>query len=161
MTKKTKHDYECSHTEKVFELRWVKRLIPRAAKLLKGVEFDAIAFRGMSGCLFAAPLALRLGKSLLMVRKPNQSHTYRIVEGDKLARTYIIVDDFISTGETMREIVKALSDWADRGNRELRCVGVMTARSVHKTYKSDRQTTWPKPYKLASIGKALKGDDKP
>lgn len=157
MTKK-KHNYDTSHVEKVFELEHVKRLIPRAAKLLKGVEFDAIAFRGMSGCLFAAPLALHLGKPMIMVRKPNASHTARTVEGDRAAYTYIIVDDFVSTGATVQEIIQAITAWAKHGNQKVKCVGVMTARAVLRTYKSARYSTWDKKYKLSDPEDASRGD---
>jgi adenine/guanine phosphoribosyltransferase-like PRPP-binding protein len=161
VTKKKKRIYVSSHVQGVFELDKTKRLIPRAAKLLKDVEFDAIAFRGMSGCLFAAPLAYKMGKPMLMVRKPGMSHTTMTVEGDKTARTYIIVDDFLDTGRTVQDIIKALEYWTMSSGHELHCVGVMTASSVMRTYKDSYGSTYPNPYKLASPEKAVHGDDNP
>lgn len=64
-------------------------------------KFDSIAFSGMSGALIAPPVAMALGKELIMVRKEGQStHSSRIVEGNYASRKYIIVDDFRASGAT-------------------------------------------------------------
>lgn len=68
-----------------------------------GVEYDAIAFRGMSGALIAPIMAALEGKNLLMVRKDTEgSHADEMVEGELDPQRYIIVDDFIHSGRTMR-----------------------------------------------------------
>jgi len=94
-------------------------MIPNAVKMLtrwqkKYGEFDAIAFRGMSGAMVAPILAHLLGKTLIMVRKGENCHSCHGVEGDAGADSYIIVDDFLSTGDTIEQIVTAVqSEWAD------------------------------------------------
>lgn len=86
------------------------------------MDFDAIAFRGHSGALIAAPLALALDKTMLMVRKPGvNAHSYRLVEGDMAAKTYIIVDDTVSSGATVHAITDAIEGAAPQA----RCVGVL------------------------------------
>jgi hypoxanthine phosphoribosyltransferase len=149
----------------VFELDSVKKIIPQAAKLLKGMKFDAIAFRGMSGCLFAAPLSLRLRKPLLMVRKPcacpSSTHTKMKVEGDINAQTYIIVDDFIGTGRTVREIISTLQQWAEFDDRSLKCIGVLTAFRISRTFKEcTYRPLSVEGFKLAEPETAMKGQDK-
>ncbi len=125
--------YVTSHVDNVFHVDRVARLIPAACRELKrmeraGLRIDAIAFRGMSGCLFAAPLAARMRKPMIMVRKmckdcgSAQSHTCNLVEGDRNAITYVIVDDFIASGTTVRAIKEAITHWS-----QATCVGVMTA----------------------------------
>lgn len=75
-------------------------------------SFDAIAFTGMSGAIFAPRLASKMGKELLLVRKPNDdSHSCRIVEASSgKVTSYIVVDDFMSSGNTVDRIVKAVGD---------------------------------------------------
>lgn len=73
-------------------------------------KFDAIAFRGMSGALVAPAVAARLKKNLLMVRKATDSnHSSLSVEGFNGApQRYVIIDDFIFTGATVREIQRTI-----------------------------------------------------
>jgi hypothetical protein len=91
--------------------RWRSELINQLVTFLqdKSHLFDAIAFRGMSGALIGPVLADRLDKKLIMVRKPTdgESHSRMTVEGEKADR-YIIVDDFVSSGSTVRAIIQAL-----------------------------------------------------
>ena len=126
-------NYCTSHVDRVFRTDLVAKLIPAACRELKrmeaaGLRIDAIAFRGMSGCLFGAPLAARMRKPMIMVRKKcadcgrEQSHTNQLVEGDRNAKTYVIVDDFIATGNTVRTIQAAITEWS-----QAVCVGVMAA----------------------------------
>jgi hypoxanthine phosphoribosyltransferase len=68
------------------------------------VEFDAIAVRGNSGVLFGSVLAYELKKPLILVRK-DSSHSMYNVEGELNAKTYLIVDDFTATGNTVRTII--------------------------------------------------------
>ncbi len=66
--------------------------VRKAAKILRNYDFDAVAFRGMSGAILAPILALRLGKTMIMVRKPGAyCHSDYRVEGDLGARRYVIV----------------------------------------------------------------------
>jgi adenine/guanine phosphoribosyltransferase-like PRPP-binding protein len=126
-------NYCTSHVGMVFRTDLVAKLIHAACRELKrmeaaGLRIDAIAFRGMSGCLFGAPLAARMRKPMIMVRKKcadcgkEQSHTSQRVEGDRNAKTYVIVDDFIASGKTVQIIQKEITKWS-----RATCVGIMTA----------------------------------
>ncbi len=74
-------------------------------------RFDAIAFAGMSGAIIAPMVAYKLNKPLIVVRKESDtsisgnSHSSRMVEGCIFARTYLIIDDFIDTGNTIKRII--------------------------------------------------------
>ena len=97
----------------------VDAIVKRARKM--NVEFDAVAFRGMSGALVAPAVAMRLKKTLLMVRKDiANTHSSKLVEG-KVETAYIIVDDLISSGQTIVETVKAIKSF----NRKAKCVATM------------------------------------
>ena len=73
------------------------------------VEFDAIAVRGVSGLLIGPAVADHLRKHLLVVRKPRETyHTDRLVEGEMDIKSYVIVDDIIASGDTVRSILEGV-----------------------------------------------------
>lgn len=94
----------------------IDSVVKRCRALQKSIPFDAIAFRGTSGAAVAYPVALRLGISLICVRRENEGshHWGGIVEGSDVrsVKRYIVIDDFISTGQTMDAILDAINDKA-------------------------------------------------
>jgi orotate phosphoribosyltransferase-like protein len=106
-------------------------ILPRARRILRKYQFDSIAFRGVSGALTAPILAYMLRKNLLAVRKePNEdgwSHSTGMVEGDANARRYIIVDDFVSSGKTIRKIFERLREFAPSA----RCLGILEIEAIN------------------------------
>jgi adenine/guanine phosphoribosyltransferase-like PRPP-binding protein len=78
-------------------------------RIFKYFDFDAIAFRGLSGALVAPIVAMEMDKTLLAVRKTIEDcHSGLMVEGDYAARRYLILDDMISTGQTVHDIIKEI-----------------------------------------------------
>mgnify|MGYP000945606000 CR=1 FL=1 len=75
------------------------------------LEFSHIAVAGISGMTIGGPVALRLKKNLIVVRKGEHSHSSELVEGvpinDKPFQ-YIIVDDCVDTGETVFNIYNGI-----------------------------------------------------
>ena len=111
----------------------MRRLMPTALKALKTFEFDALACRGVSGLIAAPILAMKLRKNLLIVRKADEGshHTRcygagRLVQGDKAAKRYIIVDDLISTGSTVRAILTAVQEFAPQA----KCIGALLSDTL-------------------------------
>jgi hypoxanthine phosphoribosyltransferase len=73
-------------------------------------DFDAIVCRGVSGLIMAPLLAYHGRKKLVITRKPDEnSHSYTRIEGHLDIDTYIIVDDFVSSGMTIETIVDEIS----------------------------------------------------
>lgn len=98
-----------------------ERRITVLAQALRPLKFDAIAFQGVSGALVAPVIGFILRKPLIAVRKGEKSHTTRKVEfGIATPKTYVIVDDFISTGETIKQIVLNIAAYYP----ESKCVGI-------------------------------------
>ncbi len=97
--------------------------LDRAARALSAVEFDSIAATGLSGIVFAAALSVKIGKPAIYVRKLETPHTHssRTVEGPDSIYSFVIVDDFVSTGATVRRIVGAV---AGQYGESAKCVGV-------------------------------------
>jgi orotate phosphoribosyltransferase len=114
--------------------RVVRHLKPRLA------EFDAIAVCGVSGLLVGPSISDKLGKPLIVVRKMDDSSTHSTlkVEGSLLGR-YLILDDLICSGNTVRHIVKAI-----QGHNEFAvCVGIYTfAEYVFPTLSNGAKNHW-------------------
>jgi hypothetical protein len=79
-------------------------------------KFDAIAVRGYSGISIGSILSFLLDVPCIMVRKTH-SHDHRMAFGLANARNYIIVDDFVASGETVRAIHGLASDLASGAGR--------------------------------------------
>src|SRR5271166_4732220 len=121
MANTTKHNIKCAGHLATALTPWkLRKALTNTVKFLKTKEFDAIAFRGLSGSLVAPIVALRLKKTLLAVRKDtSDSHSSYMVEGDLAAKRYVIVDDFIAGGSTVYNIMKEVHTAAPRAE----CVG--------------------------------------
>ena len=127
----------------------LKKAIDRLVERLKPVSntFDSIAFRGVSGALVAPAVAVQLGKGLVVVRVSKRSnHSGRMVEGSTKKR-YIIIDDFISMGETVTKIITEIKKW----RKEMECIGIYTYNpsnqktntwheSIEKLYRPDKKS---------------------
>ena len=88
----------------------IKAALPSFERLRRKVKFDVIAFTGSSGACIAFTLAYETEIPLLYVRKPGEkSHGSRIESNaGKTVKKYLIVDDFIDSGDTIRNIVKRI-----------------------------------------------------
>jgi orotate phosphoribosyltransferase-like protein len=73
-------------------------------------EFDTIVVCGLSGVVVGSPVALRLCKPLVIIRKADDTNIHhcggQIVNPYRLERSrrYLILDDFISSGRTVKYI---------------------------------------------------------
>jgi len=103
----------------------VRKFVRAAVPLLKKYDFQAIAFRGMSGALIAPLLAYKCNKTLVMVRKPklhfDEHHSPLQIEGDNAMQRYIIVDDLTASGATVRAIVRGVAEFAPQA----KCLGCL------------------------------------
>jgi hypothetical protein len=109
----------------------LRDVLTKARRILRKYQFDSIAFRGVSGALTAPILAYMLRKNVLAVRKkPSEdgwSHSSHEVEGDTNARRYIIVDDFVASGKTIRAIFEKIHDFAPSA----RCLGILEIEAIN------------------------------
>lgn len=91
-----------------------KTILRNIYRDLKHIDFDVIAVRGISGLILAMTVADKLGKDVLIFRKQTErAHSMYRIEGWFPSRTqkWIILDDFIVTGGTIKAIFKlALSE---------------------------------------------------
>ncbi len=97
---------------------------------------QAIAFRGLSGSMVAPIVAHQLDLNPIGIRKPGESShqgstVSRVdIHGEEVKR-YVIVDDFVATGDTIRKIV------TNEATQGLRLLGVFCyTRPIRWTYDS-------------------------
>ena len=107
----------------------------------KRLEFDTVVFRGVSGALVAPGVALKLGKLLAVCRKPTEkAHCSAGLETSYLpVHRYVIVDDFICSGSTIRAI---LEDVKAREPSAV-CVGVLLYADKPEDTYCDKSTFPP------------------
>jgi adenine phosphoribosyltransferase len=94
-----------------------RQAVCQMADRVEGKKVEAVAAAEARGFLFAAPLALKLGVSLIPIRKPGKlpfrtiSHTYALEYGSDTLQIHVdavrpgasvlVVDDLLATGGTM------------------------------------------------------------
>lgn len=94
-----------------------KKSVQAAMERLSEVPgLEAIAVRGFSGTIVGSIVAHEMGLPMFIVRKPKEDephHSDAAVEGplhwSPLAR-YVIVDDFVASGNTLRAIVRGVGN---------------------------------------------------
>lgn len=121
-----KHYVASSYLEPFLNPASLAKIARASAEKLQAFRFEAIAFRGVSGALIAPVLSIMMGKKLVCVRKPDErSHSDYPVEGAIAdLGSYVIVDDFMASGETARHIIKAIYEQEPHA----RCIGLFEAR---------------------------------
>jgi hypoxanthine phosphoribosyltransferase len=129
-----------SHTQQVFDPESFKALVKNTSKALgilkKKLKFNCLAATGNSGNLLAGALSYKLGLPLLIVRKNNDHcHDDLKVNGfrpDEVVR-YLIIDDLVSSGNTVRRIMDQIKAAGERERAEVsyenspipECVGIL------------------------------------
>lgn len=123
--------------------RTTERLRPHAG------EFDSIAVQGTSGLLIGSPVALMLGKPLIIVREDAelQCHHSQDVENARNAGERVLfLDDQISSGATLLDVKDKLSRYT-RGHV------VATYLYQYDEYSRDRDHDIPRQRVAASNGR--------
>lgn len=79
----------------------------------KKIKFDSFVGRGVSGITMASMLAYSMNKNLVIVRKDRtNNHSGQLVEGIITnEHQFIIIDDFVETGETIEQIDRAIHNY--------------------------------------------------
>lgn len=111
-----------SHTCHVLNHKIRNRIIIKAVCDLRKIsnEFDSIACCGSSGLMVVPQIAELLNKNIILVRKKNEKcYSNFTIEGVSPFR-YIIVDDLICSGNTVRHIKRTILDDSYRA----KCVGL-------------------------------------
>lgn len=115
-------DYSCSK----FRLEQLDKIVQCFGKLVEKKEFDTLVFRGYSGAMVAPLLAHAYRKEMILIRKVGENcHSKRFFEGNLNCKKYIIIDDFIETGDTIRNIFMELeNEFYENDKKYPECVGI-------------------------------------
>ena len=124
-----------SHTARVLNHKvrnsYIINTICHLRKLDLG--FDSIICSGTSGLLVVPQIAEILNKNIVIVRKSNDScYSDFLIEGVAPYR-YIIVDDLICSGKTIRHIMTTIKEETPRAI----CVGVYCYMPEESAYRGD------------------------
>jgi hypothetical protein len=105
----------------------LKQAVVNFGKLRENIKIDAIAYTGSSGAAIAFPLAIAYDLPIIYVRKKGeQSHGGEVECNytDEI-ETYMVVDDFISSGRTVGRVMEGVKKAAQRRGWEgPKCLGV-------------------------------------
>ena len=112
------------------------------------LTFDSIACSGISGLLFAPPVARKLKKSLIIVRKRKGDHSHTLVEGDRAVKSYIILDDLVSTGATIERIIHRIEEESP----DARCLGFLGYSRLLNDDPERQKLAWRPASELAAEG---------
>lgn len=117
-----------SHLTPMLDPKRARYTVKQVIKMIKarGLKFDAIACRGVSGLLIAPIVAMRLNKTIIVVRKGEKTHSCYAVEGDHAAKRYLILDDFIDSGNTIR----VTGEEIHKVNEDAKCVGFIAYKRL-------------------------------
>ena len=113
-----------SYLKKVFDHNEAKKYINFISKKIKEINnntkkedrINAIAFSGNSGAGIAFPVSYKTGLPLICIRKSNEACHGQLIEASPLLGkwdhlNYIIIDDLICSGSTIRRIVTAIKEY--------------------------------------------------
>jgi adenine/guanine phosphoribosyltransferase-like PRPP-binding protein len=104
------------HTRQVFDVEQFPVLVEWIIELAREHEYDALAACGHSGLLVAAAAAYILHIPVIAIRKPgdrakgDRSDVNAVLPRERPLR-YAIIDDFVSSGETVVHIVRRVREY--------------------------------------------------
>lgn len=88
-----------------------ENIVEKCMGAIRSIDFDTLAFSGMSGVSIGMILAHSMRKEIIVARKPGEhhrAHVHNEAEGYRFANRYIIVDDFVASGITCARVIRAV-----------------------------------------------------
>ena len=112
---------QASHLSKVIIPNMRRKAVVGILDALEDEEFDSVAVSGTSGLGIGSIIAYLKDVGLSVIRKSTANcHSGNKVETTEVVKRYIIVDDLVDSGKTLRRIVKGMR----REHPDAICVGV-------------------------------------
>ena len=135
-----------SHTCYVLNHKIRNKIIIKAVCDLRKISgtFDCIACCGTSGLMVVPQVAELLNKHIIVIRKKeDKCYSEFTIEGVAPFR-YIILDDLICSGNTVRNIQRNVFDEHPRA----RCIGLYCYMPEECSYTSDTSKLFEKEYNM-------------
>jgi adenine/guanine phosphoribosyltransferase-like PRPP-binding protein len=135
-TSEGKYIQGASHTCHVLNHKIRNKIIIKAVCDLRKISdsFDSVVCCGVSGLMVAPQISELLNKNIVIVRKGEQCYSEFRTEGVAPFR-YIILDDLICSGSTVKHIKKVLKDEYSRST----CVGVYCYLPNECAYRPNKE----------------------
>ncbi len=114
----------CEHTTSLLNVKIRNKVIFSAIDRLRNIDkqFDTIACCGTSGLLVVPQISEILKKNILVIRKKHEKRYSPFEYEGVVPKNYIIIDDLICSGQTVKHILNTISRECSRSN----CIGVYT-----------------------------------
>jgi len=113
-------------------------------KLKERLAFDSIVIRGMSGASIGFPVTMKTKIPLVVSRKHTENSHGAMLESDGVhVNRYIILDDFIDSGDTIRSIIESFNrrcNFIREGN--ISCVGIVLYQDSSDTGIAENSKTF-------------------
>ncbi len=112
----------CDHTTLLLNHKIRNKIIFKCIQHFKkaALDFDTIACCGTSGLLVVPQISEILKKNMLVVRKANEKRYSPFQYEGPIPNKYIIIDDLICSGKTIRHILNTIKEDCPRSL----CIGV-------------------------------------
>lgn len=135
-TEDGKYIQGASHTCHVLNHKIRTKIIIKAVCDLRKISdsFDSIACCGISGLMVVPQIAELLNKHIVIVRKAEKCYSEFRTEGVAPFR-YVILDDLICSGSTVRHIKKTIAEEYSRA----RCIGAYCYLPDECAYRADKE----------------------
>ena len=135
-TEKGEYIQGSSHTCHVLNHKARNSIVIKAVCDLRKIvdSFDSIACCGVSGLMVVPQIAELLNKNIVVVRKGERCYSEFRTEGVAPFR-YIILDDLICSGGTVKHIKRVIKDEYSRAN----CVGVYCYLPNECAYRNNEE----------------------
>ena len=122
-----------SHTSRLLNHKYRNKIIMQTYVDLrnKDLEFDAIVCCGISGLMVVPQIAELLKKNIIVIRKDLNGYSSFNIEGP-YTNKYIIVDDLICSGNTVKTIMKQIKSEFYKS----KCLGIYCYMPEESTYRN-------------------------
>jgi adenine/guanine phosphoribosyltransferase-like PRPP-binding protein len=121
-----------THTVKILNHKHRQRMIKDAVEVLSKYNFDGIACTGVSGLMLVPQLCEMLDKNIIVVRKIKETRYSPFDYEGVPPKKYIIVDDLISSGNTVQRILELFKEEIPSAE----CIGYYSYLNSECSYKS-------------------------
>lgn len=119
----------------IFNGAQFKARVEAVSQRVRELNPDFVACRGLSGISVASAVSYVTGTPMAVVRKPGENpHSEGLVNGPYgMKGRYVIIDDFISSGDTVDDIMDAINS----DSEENKCIGIILySQYTNSTYNS-------------------------
>lgn len=123
-----------SHTSRILNHKYRNKIIMNTYSYLDKLDivYDSIACCGTSGLMVVPQIAELLKKNIIIVRKDLKGYSKFYVEGP-YTKKYIIIDDLICSGDTIKHILKSI----DKESSRSKCIGVYSYMKDECAYRKN------------------------